>query len=294
MARLTHRLEYVLARAVQMAAQPLSMAAADRVGAGLGRVMYHVLGSRRRIAADNIRCTIGERWEAGEVEELVRRVFANLGRTLLETARLGRYRPERIGDLVAGAGGEHLRRAHERGKGAVLAVAHYGNWELAGSWGLSLGYQIDYLTGIQHNPLVDDLIQRARGQLGVGLIPYRGGLRGVLKALKNNHFVAFACDQHAPRNAIVIEFLGRKAAVAIGPAQFAIRADSPILPFGFRRERYDRHIITAGEPVYPPHSGDEKADIRQMTLAYSRFFEQQIRAYPDQWMWTHRRWKLGE
>jgi KDO2-lipid IV(A) lauroyltransferase len=294
MARLSHYLEYALARSMQVAVQPLSMAAADAVGARLGRLMFHVLGSRRRVAADNIARTIGAEWGRDEIDDLVRRVFANLGRTLIETMRLSVYRPEDINRIVEATGAEHMREAHDRGKGAVVVVAHYGNWELAGSWGLSLGCQIDYLTGVQHNPLVDRLVQRARGKLGVGLIPARGALRGILKALKDNHFVAFASDQHAPRNALVVDFLGRKAAVAMGPAQFAIRADCPILPFGLRRERYDRHIITAGEPVYPPHSGDEKADVREMTTAYTRFFESQIRAFPDQWMWTHRRWKLGE
>ncbi|MBI5265795.1 MAG: lipid A biosynthesis acyltransferase, partial [candidate division Zixibacteria bacterium] len=59
-----------------------------------------------------------------------------------------------------------------------------------------------------------------------------------------------------------------------------------------RRERYDRHVVMAGPAIYPPNSGDEEKDIVFMTEAYTRFFEECIRKYPDQWLWTHRRWKL--
>jgi KDO2-lipid IV(A) lauroyltransferase len=82
--------------------------------------------------------------------------------------------------------------------------------------------------------------------------------------------------------------------MAKGPALFAVRCGSPILPFLLRRERYDRHVIMAGDPIYPPESGDLEADILAMTEAYTRFFEDGIREYPDQWMWTHRRWKVRQ
>jgi KDO2-lipid IV(A) lauroyltransferase len=59
-----------------------------------------------------------------------------------------------------------------------------------------------------------------------------------------------------------------------------------------RREQYDRHVLMPGEPIYPPNSGDEEKDIESMTVKYAAFLEAGIRQYPDQWMWTHRRWKL--
>jgi len=45
-------------------------------------------------------------------------------------------------------------------------------------------------------------------------------------------------------------------------------------------------------PINPPHSGDEEKDIFIMTQKFTDSLEQSIRQYPEQWMWTHRRWKL--
>ena len=45
-------------------------------------------------------------------------------------------------------------------------------------------------------------------------------------------------------------------------------------------------------PIYPIESGNEEQDIIDMTRMYLDFFEEKIKEYPDQWMWTHRRWKI--
>jgi KDO2-lipid IV(A) lauroyltransferase len=50
--------------------------------------------------------------------------------------------------------------------------------------------------------------------------------------------------------------------------------------------------VIVGEVIRPPHTGDEEADVKTMTAAYLRFLEANIRHYPDQWLWTHNRWKL--
>jgi KDO2-lipid IV(A) lauroyltransferase len=86
--------------------------------------------------------------------------------------------------------------------------------------------------------------------------------------------------------------LGKDALQARGPALFSIRTGAPICPMLLRRESFDRHVIITGNPIYPVNSGDEERDIMTMTEAYVRFYEEHIRQYPEQWMWTHRRWKL--
>jgi KDO2-lipid IV(A) lauroyltransferase len=88
-----------------------------------------------------------------------------------------------------------------------------------------------------------------------------------------------------------MDFFGRPASIARGPALFAIRCGCPVIPLLLRRERHDRHVLIAGELIYPPKSGDEEADVRSMTARYVKFIEENIRRYPDQWLWTHNRWK---
>ncbi|HWR83301.1 MAG TPA: hypothetical protein VN285_08360 [Candidatus Deferrimicrobium sp.] len=292
MARLRHRIEYAIVVLAVKFAQQLSPRAADTLGAFLGRLAYFLLPGRKRIARDNLRQALGDVLSRREVDLTVKRVFQNIGRTFVEFSRFAIIKPEGVRRIIAENGLEQLRQALGEGKGAIFLTAHFGNWELLGSWPAAYGLPMDFLVGTQHNALVDALFNDFRREMDVGIISLKTSIRGIFKSLKANRLAGVVADQHATSGVIIVDFFGRKAAAAQGPAAFAVKAGCPIVPYLMRRERYDRHVVIAGAPIYPPNSGNEDRDIESMTVAYTRFFEDGIRRYPDQWMWTHRRWKL--
>ncbi|MBK7140564.1 MAG: lysophospholipid acyltransferase family protein [bacterium] len=293
MASLSHQIEYMVTLGMAKYAQRLSEEKADRLGIRLGGLMYHVLRSRRAVALDNLRKALGNEYSEEELQEIARKVFANIGQTLVEFSRFKQLGLAGVRRLVTGPGEEMLARAYAEGKGGIMLTAHFGNWEIMGAWVAAVGYPTDFLVGRQHNQKVDKLLLSYRSEMKVGLIPLATAARSVFKTLKANRIAGIVADQHAPGSgSVIIDFFGRPAAWAKGPALFSIRAGAPILPYLLRRERYDKHVLIPGEPIYPPNSGDEEKDIETMLVAYARFVEKWVRKYPDQWMWTHRRWKL--
>lgn len=292
MASLSHQIEYLATLGAMKFAQRLDEAAAHRMGIRLGKLMYRVLGKRRAVSFDNLKKALGDEYSDDQLVAINRRVFENIALTLIEFSRFKQLKLDGVRRIVTGPGEEILKKTYAEGNGGIILTAHFGNWELLGAWGAAMGYPMDFLVGRQHNAKVDDLLLGFRREMGVGLIPLATAARQVFKALKANHITGIVADQHAPGGSVRIDFFGRPAAWAKGPALFAIRANAPLLPFLLRREDYDRHVLMPGEPIYPPKSGDEERDIETMLVAYARFLERGIRAYPDQWMWTHRRWKL--
>lgn len=293
MASLKHNLEYLAARTGTALACSLSARTADRLASMLGTVGYWLVRSRRRIARDNIRRALGDQLTDGDIDVIAREAFGNIARTLIETVRFSRLRSEGARRIVFGPGEEYLRRAHEHGKGGLILTAHFGNWELLGGWVSAVGYPIDHLVGIQHNPKVHELLNSCRREMGAGIIEVsRSTLRDVFAALKANRFIGYAADQHAPAQNLVMDFFGRKAAVATGPARFAVKTGCVVLPMMLRRERYDRHVLIAREPIFPPNTGSEEEDVLTIIRTYVKFWEDVIREYPGQWLWTHRRWKI--
>lgn len=290
MAKLKHLIEYTAVRILAFAAQLLSPQAANRFGSALGTFVYHLATSRRRISNDNIRSTIGKSWSEDEIEALTKKVFQNIGKTLIEVSRFQKLTVAGALKIVTGDSGL-LGRIELEGNGAIFLVAHFGNWELSACWPGIIGLPVNLLVGTQHNLLVDEMLNDFRKQMNVGVIPLDRQTRAAFKILKSKGMVVLAADQHAPAG-IAIDFLGRPALHPRGPALFSIRTGAPICPFLIRRERYDKHIIITGTPIYPPNSGDEEKDIRTMTEAYVRFYEEYICRNPEQWTWTHRRWKL--
>jgi Kdo2-lipid IVA lauroyltransferase/acyltransferase len=292
MAKVIHTLEYAAALTGVRIAQAMPARWADLFGGWLGSVTGWVLTSRRRIAYNNLKRAMGNELSDEQIRGIVENVFRNTGRTLVEFARFRKTRLEGIAAIVESSDFPELHAAMARGKGAIIVTAHFGNWEMMGAWVATQGYPMDFLIGTQHNAKVDELLVDFRRAIGVGVIRLSTSARSVFKALKANHVVGLVSDQHASSGGIRLTFFGRPAATPKGPALFAIRADCPLLPMMLHRERYDRHVVIKGPAIYPPNTGDEEQDIRLMTEEYTRFFERTIRQYPDQWLWTHRRWKL--
>jgi len=292
MASLKHRFEHLVVWGAMLKARLLPARCADWMAAFLGTVAYYVLTSRRRLAIENLHRAFGGLYSNAQTRGLARRVFRNIGRTFVELARTPKLGEAGLKAGIVEAGREHILHAHGEGNGQIVVTAHFGNWERLGMWAGLQGIETGFMVYRQHNLLVNNLVNRLRVSLCGSIIEVPTQTKEVFRVLRRNGLVVMVCDQHAAAETLVMDFLGRPAAVARGPALFAVRCGCPIIPFVMVRERFDRHIIKSGEPIYPPGSGDEDADIRAMTAAWVNFFEKWIREYPDQWMWTHNRWKV--
>jgi KDO2-lipid IV(A) lauroyltransferase len=266
---------------------------ADKFGAFLGRLFGKLFPSRRKIAYDNILNAPAMNIPNEEIIPLVERIFQNIGRTFVEQARLSKIDKETLTTIVSYDGPDYSEEVFGRGCGGVVVTAHFGNWEMQAAYTTANGRPLDVVAKVQHNPLFDKLINDIRERMNVKVIPVRSStLRDVFKSLKQNRLVAFVADQHDPSENIIMDFLGRSASVAKGPAVFAIKQKCPILPFLMRRVSFDKHILMSHPPIYPIDSGNEEQDIIDITRQYLSYFEEMIKKYPDQWMWTHRRWKV--
>jgi KDO2-lipid IV(A) lauroyltransferase len=256
-------------------------------------MIHNLWSARRKIARENLTLALGHELSREEINKIAYRVFENIGRTTLELARFKQTKLEGVKNICVGINEHLIKEAIDHGRGLMVVTAHFGNWEMLGSWVATLGYPMHFFVAVQHNPYIDKMLVKFRREMGVEIInPSRGGVRAVFKALKNNHIVGIAADQHDPTGNLILDFFGRKATVPKGPAVFAQRAGCPLLPCLLRRERFDRHVVMASGLIYPDRHSDPEVDIERMTREHTSFLEDRIREYPDQWMWTHRRWKI--
>lgn len=293
MAKLTHRIEYLFAKLFVNIANNLTENSANTFGRILGKLFYYTLKSRRKIANDNLFHAFGDTITEAKRAEVNCAVFQNIGLTFIELARFKNLGHTRLNEKVIPGGLEYFKQAKEGGKGGILVTSHFGNWELGAAWVVAQGYTLDVVAKMQSNPLVDRLITELRTNMDVRVILVKNStLRDIVKSLKDNNFVAMVADQHDPSGTLQLEFFGRKASVARGPAAFARRQNCPLLPFMSVRLSDNSHEILAHSPIYPSLEMDEESDIIRMTREYLDYFEKIITQYPEQWMWTHRRWKI--
>jgi KDO2-lipid IV(A) lauroyltransferase len=182
---------------------------------------------------------------------------------------------------------ENFEGALRRGKGVLVATAHFGNWELS-------AFAHAYLTAPMHivvrpidNPRIDALVEHRRALSGNRIIPKREAARGILRALAAGDAVGILIDQNtAPEQGVFIDFFGVKACAGTAFVKFAHRSGAAVIPgYALWSEQEKRYILYFEPEV--PMTGDVQRD----TQAVHGRLEAAIRRHPEQWLWIHRRWK---
>jgi KDO2-lipid IV(A) lauroyltransferase len=288
---LQHRLEYFILKGIILLANILPVRLSLRLGDIIGFKAFSILRYRRRVTLNNLKRSFGDRYTDREYKQIGLRSYINLARSLIEFAMFPRLVKRDFSQKISVVNGEPLRAHFDSGKGAVMISGHFGSWELMGAYLARNGWPIDFLVGVQHNRLVNDLMNRHRQIFGIGLIEIGVAARGVFSAIKNGRGVAMLADQDAGSDGVIIDFFGRPASTAKGPAAFALKTDTPVFYGAFVREGLDRHVLYVEGPIAVVKSKDKEDDIRRLTQAYSDQLAKYIAKYPDHWLWSHKRWK---
>jgi KDO2-lipid IV(A) lauroyltransferase len=92
--------------------------------------------------------------------------------------------------------------------------------------------------------------------------------------------------------AIFVDFFGIPAATNFVVAKLAVRTNTPLLPvFAPWSNERGKYQLVVEPPLYPECTGNEEDDVRNLTARLAKLVEDQIRLYPGQWLWVHKRWK---
>jgi KDO2-lipid IV(A) lauroyltransferase len=295
MRRFKHWLEYQGTRFLFFLAPILPWSWMLAAGVLLGKLTFSILRIRRRVTLENLTHAFPEK-SAAELKTIARRAYENFGMMMLEYLRLPKLAPEELQQRISfamPAEQNPYEQALALGRGAICMTGHFGNWEYMGAL-VALRYSMVYLYQEQNNPYVDALIRDIRTKMKMPSIPRGAALRGILKALREKKFVAILADQDAGSNGIFVDFLGRPASTAQGPAAFVLKTQAPIVFCVAIREPRGQHRVEAELLTFnfsENDAADDEEKLRQITAAWTKVLEKYIRQYPDHWFWMHRRWK---
>jgi KDO2-lipid IV(A) lauroyltransferase len=223
-----------------------------------------------------------------EAEKLAVEVWRNLGFVLGEFFHID----EIVRERVEVENPEVLREIAASGKGAVLCGAHQANWEAGSAILLELGFKP---LGVYHpmsNPLVNAHVMARRAKY------YPGGLMAkrdpstplaMMRYARQGGSVAFLVDQQVHMG-LQTPFFGRPAQTTPFPAMVARQCNIPLLLVTGMRLPGVRFRVRA-DVIDVPRGEDRNADIFAATADMQAELERTIREHPEQWMWTHDRWK---
>ncbi|MDP2209671.1 MAG: lysophospholipid acyltransferase family protein [Bacteroidota bacterium] len=286
-----NQIEYLLFRFFRFIILNLSLKNAQQLGLKLANIFFIILTRRKQIAVDNLRQAYPEKSDA-DILIIAKKAFQNFGITIAELLWSPRLTPEVIDQLVKYKNLDLMLNRYKEGKGVLMLSGHFGNWEL---FALATGFvskiPCTIIVKTQTNLLVDKIINEHRTLFGNKVVPMELAVREILGSLSKGGVVAMIADQSAPKDSIFVNFFGKQVATFQGPAVFGLRSGAAmqmgiiIRKPDFTYEAIIEEIQTSDLTEY------NEANVYELTQRHTAVLEKYIRMYPEQWMWTHRRWK---
>lgn len=287
-------LEYAPARLVLTTLGHLPAPMAYAIGRSMGKLAYLLAGDLRRTGAINLRLAFPEKSEE-ERAKLLRECFDSLGRELGLFSQMRTRSREELKQLIEPERWENLEKARaEHGNRLIYYTGHLGAWEMT-SLGISiLGYPFTFLVRRLDNPLIEQLVNEVRTKFGNKTVDKLSAARSMLKILRSGEqALGLLPDLNTlDDEAIFVDFFGVPAATTFVIAKLAVRTNTPLVGFFAPwSEEKEKYLLIVEPPILPECTGDEEADVRGVTVEITRRIENQIRNFPGQWLWIHKRWK---
>ena len=256
-----------------------------------GAAAYLAARGSRRLTLHNLTLAYGDEKSRRQIRQLGRSVFRELGRNVVDVARMPRVTAENVDDLVRADGLPYLESAYGEGRGVVAVSAHLGNFELMGTYLALKGYAVTVVAAPLYDARLDALLVRNRMRGGLNVVSRDRAATAVFRALKKGHVVGLLVDQDTRGTGITVPFFGWPARTPTGPAVLAYRSGAPIVPMAIHRLPDDTHLVAVRPPIRP--AGGNPEDIEETTSEYTAELERFIRRAPAQWVWLHDRWKAS-
>ncbi len=256
------------------------------IGTGLGRLAYRIGGRRRAIVRRNIELCFPD-LTTDERDALTRQHFAALGMSIIEMG-LGRWASdEHLTSITTIEGVQHVLDAVNGGRGVILMSAHFTTLELSGRV-LSLNIPpFDAVYRKNRSAFTTEVLRTGRERSAAHTIEKRD-IKTMVRSLRDRRIVWYAPDQSYNRKGSeVIPFFGVPSMHTTATSTLARLGKAVTIPyFPVRLPNGSYHL-----KILPPIEDFPGDDPVEDTKKYVHVLEEQVRQYPEQYLWVHRKFK---
>ncbi len=223
-----------------------------------------------------------------EVKKITKKMWNNYGRILAEYIFIKNFRISKFENSIEIEGQEILEEIRQNNESVIFVSGHFNNFELMAMQIEKSGINLAAVYRPLNNKFLNFIMERIRkkyickNQIKKGI----SGTRQLLSFFKKKTSIALMIDQRVSQG-IKANFFKHEALTTTIPAQFVKKFKCKIVPIYIERIKSAKFKLTIYKPlVYSDHES-----IKSITLDLNRILEKLILKNPDQWIWSHNRWK---
>ena len=288
------RLGYFLTRLVAELFRFVPFRLLYLISDGLAFLLRNVINYRKAVVDDNLRRAFPEKTGRERVE-IARRSYRNLTDVTLETLKSYTLPITEIVRRCLPRNPELVNRYLDRGQSVILAGSHYNNWEYTGI-SMPPGFHGATVTAYKPiaNRLIDAYVNHTRARTGMVMVSMEGTFASMRHREREGQIsVYILLSDQSPssrKSAHWVDFMGQRTASLPGLDVLARKFKMPVLYYHTRRLRRGFYEVEYIEICPDPAAAAEG----EITQAYSKRLESIIREQPENWLWSHKRWKMKE
>lgn len=252
-------------------------------------MIYHVIGYRKKVVLQNIKNSFPEKSEQ-ECIEIQKKFYSHFCDLVVESLKAFTISEKQVAKRVVCEHPEVIDKYYQQGRSVIIAGGHYNNWEI---FAVAVDALIKHDTVGIYTPLknkfFDEKMRKTRGRYGLEMISTK-----TIKEFfnENNHrriATIFGFDQSPsnPKSAYWMQFLNQDTGVQFGVEKFAKEYNFAVLYGRLNKVKRGHYTLeffdVTDEPQKAPHG--------EIIETVTHLLEKDIKAIPQYWLWTHRRWK---
>ena len=259
---------------------------ASSLGEKIGKFLGPYFRSKNKIMNNLKQSNIGN--SDSEREQIIRNMWGNYGRILSEYPYLKKFKKNNLNNYIKIEGLEHLKEIKENKKKVVFVSGHFNNFELMAMQIENSGINVAAIYRPLNNFFLNKIMEKIRikdickKQIKKG----KAGTRELIKLFTEGYSVALMIDQRVSEG-IPVKFFNKTALTTTIPAQLVKKYDCEVVPIYI--ERYNKNYFKMN--VEKPLIFRKDSSLDDITLKLNEKLELMILKNPDQWIWSHDRWK---
>ena len=261
------------------------------LGLKLGRKLFSLIFSTigpffksKKIISNNLK-NFNSKIDSSRKKEIISNMWKNYGMTFIEYIFLDHLRNSNSHVEIIGL--ERILHLSNE-KPLIFISGHFANFELMSmemtKKNIKLATIYRPLNNFFLNPFMEHLRKKyiCKNQIKKGVT----GVREAIQFIKNKHSIALMVDQRVSEGER-IKLFNEEALTTTLPAQLAEKFDLSIIPVFIKRKKNDKFIIEFHKELNPKNFKNKL----EITIELNKILERMIEKNPDQWIWTHNRWK---
>jgi KDO2-lipid IV(A) lauroyltransferase len=254
----------------------------------LSFIVFNFIGYRKKIVLSNLKIAFPEKVKE-ERNRIAKQFYKNFTDTLVESIKLISADEKFIKRMFVG-NVDGLNAMAEKGKNIQIHAMHNFNWEVV-NLGVSRLLKKPFLAVYQPiaNTFFENIFSTIRSRYGTRLIPANDFKNNFIKYDNEQYLIALVADQNPgnPAKAWWLNFFGKPAPFVMGPEKAARERNTMVVFANFFKVKrgvysFETELITEDLSLLPEG---------ELTKRYLKYIEARISERPDNYLWSHRRWK---